>query len=72
MRFKMYDSMRNVRDIAADISVCEMRNLLSEFRTHCAINESAYEYNHFQNWIKKYHGVVIKKYTPDAVTRIDM
>lgn len=72
MRFVLYDTMGNVRDIIADITVCEMRSLLSEFKTHCAMNESAYEYNHFQNWIKKYHGIVIKKFTNDVVTRIDM
>jgi hypothetical protein len=72
MRFQLFDSFGGVRDISAEVTVCELRNLLSEFKTHCAVEESAYEYNHFVNWLKKYHGISVKKYANEKLTRIDM
>jgi hypothetical protein len=71
MRFDLYDTLGKVRNISADVDVDEMRCLLSEFKTHCAMDRSAYEFNHFSNWAKKNHDVIIK-YVSDKAVRVDM
>ena len=70
--FVLYDSFGGVRNIATDITVDELRIYLSEFKTHCAVNNSAYEYNHFVNWLKKYKSVIIRKISDIEPVRVDM
>lgn len=76
MRFELFDTNGKGRNIVADVSADEMRVLLSKFKTHCAIDSrngerSEYEYNHFVNWVKKYHSIVIKYVSENAI-RVDM
>lgn len=71
MKFEVYDTNGKARNVMADVTADEMRNLVSKFKTHCAIERSAYEFNHFKNWAKKYHGVEIRYISENAV-RIDM
>lgn len=47
------------------------RALLSKFKTHCAVNGSDYQINHFGNWLNKYHGITMRFVTTNA-TRVDM
>jgi hypothetical protein len=72
MRFVLYDTLSNARDVTADVSLSEMRNLLSEFKTHCVVGGSSYQFNHFVNWAKKHYGVNINRYANEPVERVDM
>jgi len=71
MKFEIYDTNGKARNVTADVTADEMRNLVSKFKTHCAIEGSAYEFNHFKNWANKYHGVTVRYISENAV-RIDM
>jgi len=53
MRFDLYDTKGQLRVIDCQVSLDEMRILISAFKTHCAEERSAYEFNHFVNWLKK-------------------
>jgi hypothetical protein len=70
-RFEIYDTTGKLRIVTAPETAAEMRNLLGIFKTDCAKNQSAYEYNHFVNWAKKHHGVDIQ-FDGGAAERIDM
>jgi hypothetical protein len=72
MRFELFDTNGKMRNVMAGVTADDMRNLVSKFKTHCAIENSAYEFNHFKNWAKKYHGVVIRYISEDDIERIDM
>ena len=48
-----------------------MREYLSEFKTHCVIEQSKYSYYHFINWLRKYKGYVLTE-VPSNIQRIDM
>jgi hypothetical protein len=70
-RFQIYDTNGAIRDVCANLHPDRMRILLSIFRTHCAVEGKQYEYNHFVNWLRKYHDVDVV-YTPEDMNRIDM
>jgi hypothetical protein len=71
MKFEIYDTNGKARNVIADVTADEMRNLVSKFKTHCAIERTAYEFNHFKNWAKKYYRVDIGYISENAI-RIDM
>lgn len=48
-----------------------VRALLSKFKTHCMVDRSDYQINHFGNWLNKYHSITMRFVTTNA-TRIDM
>jgi len=72
MRFEFYDTKSVLHNVTADIGIDELRSLLSAFKTHCIIDDSDYQYNHFVNWIRKYHGVSINRCGFEVSERIDM
>ena len=72
MRFEFYDNNGVLHNVTADISVSELRAFLSEFKTHCAIDRSAYQFNHFVNWIRKHYGISINRCGFEVSERIDM
>lgn len=69
--FVIYDTHGKARHVYSGVSDGEMRILLSIFKTHCATEGTSYEYNHFVNWVKKYHDIDIE-YAQKEPTRIDM
>ena len=72
MRFKFYDNNGVLHDVTADVSVSELRAFLSEFKTHCIVDGSAYQFNHFVNWLKKYYRISISQCGFEVSERIDM
>lgn len=71
-RFALYDTNKQVRDVQADIEVAHMQMFLSEFRTHCAVEGKAYEFNHFKNWLKRYKDLELKYQEVTPAMRVDM
>ena len=71
MRFELHDTNRMTRYIVAPTTVNELRVYLAEFKTECATDGKAYEYNHFVNWLKKYQNISIE-YEGSTVQRVDM
>lgn len=71
MRFDLYDTKGKLRVVDAQISLQEMWQYLGEFRTHCNVDKSAYEYTHFTNWIMKHHEIMITQVGAEPV-RVDM
>jgi hypothetical protein len=71
MRFDIYDTNGEPREVDANTSPDRMRVLLSIFRTHCVTQGKAYEFNHFMNWLKKYYSIILT-YTDSDSVRIDM
>jgi hypothetical protein len=72
MRFEFYDTNGELHDVTANIEVSELRAYLSEFKTHCIVGKSAYQFNHFVNWLRKYYGISINQRTFEVSERIDM
>ena len=72
MRFLIYDTTGKVRDCTADIPLISMQAYVSEFRTHCRVEEKAYEFNHFCNWMNKYKNVPVKYTDMSEAMRVDM
>lgn len=70
-KFAFYDTHGEVRNIEANCGADDMRIWLSLFKTECAVEKKAYQYNHFVNWLKKYHDVEVV-YEPLTRTRVDM
>jgi hypothetical protein len=60
-----------MRLVEANLKPDEMRVMLSMFKTHCAVEGSMYEFNHFKNWLKKNHNTVLE-YENTVPVRIDM
>lgn len=72
MRFELYDTNGVARIVEGNIELPEMQMRLSEFKTHCAVNQSMYEFHHFVNWMKKNYNVDIKQVSREAPLRVDM
>jgi len=72
-RFEFHTTTGSVVDLIAPLDKKEMNSYLGEFRTHCRVEHSAYQYNHFVNYMNKYYGIKIEYYIPDnRVVRVDM
>ena len=71
-RYILIDTRGREQRIEEVISIDTLRALLSEFKTHCAVENSAYEFNHFCNWATKYHGFKFKYWNVDEPQRVDM
>ena len=71
MRFAVYDTNGRSRDVTCDIDADLFRSLLSSFKTHCVIEKSAYEWNHFVNWMRQ-RGFDIKNCGMEESIRVDM
>ena len=71
MRFDLYDTKGKLRVIDCAMSVAEMRQFLSEFKTHCAEKGSEYEYNPFVNWLIKYKSTSFDQVSGEP-HRVDM
>jgi hypothetical protein len=69
--FDLYDTAGEVRHVTADCTEDQMRILLSMFKTECIVEQKVYQYNHFVNWLKKYHQISIT-YEPLKRVRVDM
>lgn len=69
--FAFYDTSGEVRQIEANCEPDDMRIWLSMFKTECMVERKAYEYNHFVNWLAKYHDVKVV-YAPLKRVRVDM
>jgi hypothetical protein len=50
----------------------EVRYLVSEFKTHCALKKSSYHLAHFINYVNKYTNIRISYGFPQKVERLDM
>jgi len=72
MKFEFYDSTGKLQNVTADISVSEMRAYLGEFKTHCVVDKTSYQFNHFINWLRKYYGISISRIGYEVTERIDM
>jgi hypothetical protein len=73
MRYELHDTSGKVRDIVSDANPTAMRDYLGMFKTHCAVEQSQYEFNHFVNWLKKNHSIEIRPYIAEAwIERVDM
>ena len=70
-QFEIHDPNGRVRSVISSASPDKMRILLTIFKTHCVTEGSAYEFNHFMNWLKKHYGVLVS-FVPDDPVRIDM
>lgn len=69
--FGVFDTNGKMRLVSANLTTDQMRIFLGAFKTHCAIEGSAYEFNHFVNWLKKNYGIKIE-YTDTTFQRVDM
>jgi hypothetical protein len=72
MRYELHDTVGTIRSITVGLDIDDLRSYISEFKTHCAIDNSAYEYNHFVNWLKKNYNIKISFYQSERVDRVDM
>ena len=70
-RFDFYDTNDRLHRVEAPVSADEMRALLVVFRTHCKVVNGSYQYDHFKNWLKKYHDIDMFD-TSSEVSRVDM
>jgi len=72
-KYDFYDTAGKLRSIetSTPVELNTMRTYISEFRTHCIVEGSQYEFNHFGNWLKKYKGISIVFSNP-IVYRVDM
>jgi hypothetical protein len=71
VQYDIYDTNGKLRAVTAPISSDRMRVLLSVFKTHCVQQGKEYEFNHFANWLRKYHDINMEYVEEDAI-RIDM
>jgi hypothetical protein len=71
MRFELFDTHGKCRVIDSKLSIHEMRQYLSEFKTHCAVEQTPYEFNHFKNWLMKYYNTELV-YVESTPIRVDM
>jgi hypothetical protein len=69
--FELYDTKGKQRYVSSTLDVFGMRQKLSEFKTHCAIENKQYEYNHFVNWLKFHWGETVVYDTQERY-RVDM
>ena len=69
--YNIYDTKGQLREVSAPIVADGLRILLSLFKTHCVQQGKEYEFNHFANWLRKYHDVNLV-YTDTEAIRIDM
>lgn len=72
MKYDLYDTNGRVRKVTTVAMPDAMRILISKFKTHCMVEGSAYEFNHFVNWAKKYHGITISYVDDTQAIRLDM
>jgi len=70
-KFEVYDTKGVRREVVGDIDLTELQVLLCKFKTHCVVDETAYEFNHFVNWVKKYYGISLTKQS-GTIYRLDM
>jgi hypothetical protein len=70
-RFELHDTKGEVRHIVCHLTLNELRLYLAEFKTHCAIEGSQYEFNHFVNWIAKNYRIPVE-YEKFSSERVDM
>ena len=70
-RFELYDTNGKVRYLSCELNLDQMRICLGMFKTHCAEENSEYEFNHFRNWLKKNSNVSIN-FEDEMRFRVDM
>lgn len=71
MRFEIYDTKGKLRVVDAQISLHEMWQYIGEFKTHCAVERSSYEYTHFKNWMLKNFNIEFTQVSATPI-RVDM
>jgi len=72
MRYEIHDTSGKTREVIINREVGEVRALLGEFKTHCVIAGSQYEFNHFVNWLRKNYQIEVEQFSNDRPARVDM
>ena len=72
MRYVIHDTRGHIRHVESDLTPDQLKVALVNFKTHCAIDGSVYEYNHFKNWLKVNKGEKLSEIGTVELERIDM
>lgn len=72
MRYDLHDTNDKARDVVINVGITDLRNYLGEFKTHCRLQGSQYEFNHFVNWLRKEKNIEVEQFRADQIIRVDM